>query len=322
MKRILAVIAVISLFVCAVAQLAEKQVVTLSHEGDLSFFTSATALEEALNQAQHGDTIYLSEGVFTSSSSTLTIDKRVSIIGCGYKSYILTPLSVSLPGSDSELIELTLFEGVRINKINISRPNITPTNLRTTFTKTWIETLHYLFGIGSKIIIDRCRIDESSFPYAANIEVYIQNSKIGDVKSRTTNGDFSDVQIANCNIGNTVFFPRIAYSSIFDKFTVSSSSSVLYNCLIRRSLESRYGQLVDCYYLDLEEGLLDDDLEATVDLVEAGYLGQDGTQVGIYGGDFPYSVYPNLPTVDSENSSVEYDAENNKLNVTITVAPN
>ena len=67
---------------------------------------------------------------------------------------------------------------------------------------------------------------------------------------------------------------------------------------------------------------MDDNLECTLDLVSLGYLDENGTQVGVYGGDFPFSETPSVPTVDSAKSSVVYDSEANQLKVTISVAPN
>ena len=79
----------------------------------------------------------------------------------------------------------------------------------------------------------------------------------------------------------------------------------------------------DCFYdAGGDDGLFDDKLDCTINLEEKGYFGEDGTVVGVYGGEFPYSETPTVPTVDSAKSSVEYDKDGNKLNVTITVAPN
>ncbi|MDE6510749.1 MAG: hypothetical protein K2L00_01450, partial [Muribaculaceae bacterium] len=81
-------------------------------------------------------------------------------------------------------------------------------------------------------------------------------------------------------------------------------------------------QAHDCYFENPENGLLDDDLNVTIDLQAKGYLGKDGKIIGAYGGEDPFSEYPSVPTIDSANSSVEFDSEVNELNVTITLLPN
>ena len=52
-----------------------------------------------------------------------------------------------------------------------------------------------------------------------------------------------------------------------------------------------------------------------------GYLGTDGTVVGIYGGDTPYTgnLTPSVPKVTS--SDLDLDNANKVLNVKLTVSP-
>ena len=49
------------------------------------------------------------------------------------------------------------------------------------------------------------------------------------------------------------------------------------------------------------------------------YLGTDGTVVGIYGGETPYTLEPTVPKVTDSN--LQLDMENKKLNVNLTVSP-
>ena len=50
-----------------------------------------------------------------------------------------------------------------------------------------------------------------------------------------------------------------------------------------------------------------------------GYLGTDGTVVGINGGDTPFTLVSSVPTVTS--SELNLDLEERKLNVKLTVSP-
>ena len=74
------------------------------------------------------------------------------------------------------------------------------------------------------------------------------------------------------------------------------SSSVTQNCYPEVNLES------DASYLQSQ-----------------GYLGTDGTIVGIYGGETPYTLEPTVPKVTDSN--LQLDMENKKLNVNLTVSP-
>ena len=61
---------------------------------------------------------------------------------------------------------------------------------------------------------------------------------------------------------------------------------------------------------------------STSSLQSNGYLGTDGTVVGIYGGATPYDdnmLVPSVPKVTS--SDLQLDMEQQKLNVTLTVSP-
>ena len=53
-------------------------------------------------------------------------------------------------------------------------------------------------------------------------------------------------------------------------------------------------------------------------LQEKGYLGNDGTVVGAYGGNTPYSLSPEGISV--KESVLRVDPETRKLNVTLKVA--
>ena len=50
------------------------------------------------------------------------------------------------------------------------------------------------------------------------------------------------------------------------------------------------------------------------------YVGTDGGIIGMFGGDIPYSLVPNVPTVTK--SKVTVDTATKKLNVTLNVTAN
>ena len=56
------------------------------------------------------------------------------------------------------------------------------------------------------------------------------------------------------------------------------------------------------------------------DLEDKGYIGTDGTVVGIEGGSAPFTLEPSVPKVT--NSTVAYDAANKLLKVNLTVTTN
>ena len=133
--------------------------------------------------------------------------------------------------------------------------------------------------------------------YAPNFSGTIINSIIFFSVNNYDSYGYSESQISSTVLLNTLYTPYSTYST----------SSVLQNCY---NLSSNYGDLLsatcDCKY-------------DTSYLQSKSYLGTDGTVVGIYGGDTPYTLEPSVPKVTS--SDLQLDMEQKKLNVTLTVSP-
>ena len=338
MKRILTILAAVMALTLTAA--AQRPMVTLSHDGQLSFFTSLSALQEALDSAQNGDIIYLSEGKFASNSSDITIDKRLSIVGCGYKSHILANLKIDME-RNTAYMDAPLFDGVRMQTLDFSGIAASRTNLNNVdIKKCWIRELSRGGYAGKNFNIDRCYIETAEFTGATSNNTVLQNTKIETIDNTSDN---YAIQVMNCNIHKAFWCPKIVISSIINEGGTSTGngigswyylkpngSHIIYNSLLgsQRMLQDINGTIknittYDCFYDNGgETGLFDDKLDCTINLEEKGYFGEDGTVVGVYGGEFPYSETPTVPTVDSAKSSVEYDKDSNQLNVTITVAPN
>ena len=331
MKRLLTLMAVVFGLVFVAA--AQRPLVTLSHNGELSFFSNLSALQSALDSAQNGDIIYLSEGQFTSNSGDITIQKRVSIIGCGYKSHIIANLTVTMRGNPDSYMDAPLFDGVRMEKLSFeanttdeSKINLQEVEIRKCRIRELVNGGH----AGNDFRLDRCLIESADFSGARFNNTYVSNCKI----RKMVDGSTGYIQISNCTIESTHTCPRVVMNSIIAGTTATNyggamattgGTSTIYNSLFPSTelVNNNSSFVVDnCYFEDPEGGLLDDDLNCNINLTLKGYLGDDGTIVGADGGEFPFSLTPSVPTVDSDNSSVEYDADANKLKVTITVMEN
>ncbi|MDE6368569.1 MAG: hypothetical protein K2K94_04960 [Muribaculaceae bacterium] len=309
MKRLFTFLAATYIMLSAMAQ---RPLVTLSHNGELSFFDNLSSLEDALTAAVNGDTIYLSEGNFLTTASDFTINKKVNIIGCGYNSFVGGKISIAWKNDDA-IMNGPLFDGVRLDELDDGNTGYYVPDLE--IRRCRIRKVSDLYYFADNIIIDKCFIDEIDIP--SGRKVLISNSKIGYLKGTTYN-----LSIENCNIKKMNYFPRTMISSVFDGESAQTNGNhTIHNSLFRTTsiTSSSSVYTYNCYYEDKEH--LDENLDISAE-DSSKYLGLDGTVVGVMGGQFPFSVYPSVPTVDSANSSVEYDAESNKLKVKITVAPN
>lgn len=310
MKRFITMIVAVCAFFAVSAQ---NPMVTLSHNGELSFFTNIGAFKAAYDAAENGDILYLSEGDFILDGGSQIIGKRLSIVGSGYNSHILGDITVSL----TEPFEMNapLFDGVRLDDIEFDTSH--NKNLgESVISRSWIRTVKRADYAGTDVLYDKCYIEIiECWDTGDRGNVMLKNSKIGYLK------EGRDVTVENCNLNDADYYPRTMTSTIFNKNTkcTTSGKHSIFNSLLYFNHEDISLTKYDCY-INSEASLLNDKLESTIDLTANGYFGKDGTtEVGIHGGESPFSENPSVPTVDSSKSSVEYDATSNKLKVSITV---
>lgn len=313
MKQLLLLISsILSLIILSLPASAQTlPTVTLDHEGKLTVFEGSSSFEDAVKAAVSDDILYLSPGKFGLVGKQFDIDssKRIYFVGSGYDSHILYNLVYGF--KESPEVNHTTFEGLMIEKLSLGGVN-------------------NCYAID--VSIKNCRfhtLDVSSYfknvqiessyigTFSANVSgpyIAVYNSKIV-----ACGGGYDRDKYYNCNIGEFTNVSGFYQSCIIGSTTSSNSGRGIFeNCVIPSGFTAI--SLRDTY--EVESSILGDNLESTVDLVQSGYLGTDGTEVGIYGGQWNhFSENPTLPTVDSKNSSVEYDPTSNQLKVNIQLLP-
>lgn len=327
MKQFLSIFVAAYVFFSAFSQ---QPMVTLSHNGELSFFNNIDAFSEALDSAKNGDVIYLSEGNFTSKTQSITIEKKISVIGSGRKSHIIPSIHIDLSNNPQDTgMSTPMFDGVWIEGLTFNTSEASRDALGNVIIAN--SRIGYLSNVGfagKETLIDKCliyhiEIINENFNVGRYNNVKISSSKIGTLKNWG-----QCAMLYNCNVGSTDDCPRLIVSSIIDNSdkmiaegtNYQYNSHVIINSLLHGEdiVDSSKIVVYDSYFHG-DEALLDENLECPLNLAELGYLGEDGTVVGIQGGEFPFTENPSVPTVDSANSSVTYEAEDNKLKVHVTV---
>ncbi len=317
MKRLFTLIVAISAIFAAMAQ---YPMATLSRNGELTQFTGLHALDEALNASEIGDIVYLSEGTFASERGSHEIKYGVSVVGCGYNTKILGNLGVMMvEGSYEITMDSPLIDGVNINNLGFRHElEIDGNREYMEIRNCWIGNLNWVGHAAKNVYINSCSIEEANF--SGIIDKYIKNVFVNNSKIRRLLGGSEYITITNCNIQATENCPRVVDSCIIAGSTRDegklptwdNGTHFINNSLFPSEDFVSEGQdvttLTNCYYENPANGLLDENLNCTIDLASKGYLGQDGTVVGAYGGENPFSEYPSVPTIDSAKSSVEYDA--------------
>lgn len=321
MKRIFLLIALVGMMAVGVSA-QSRSLATLSHDGELTFFDKLSCFEDALEAAQPGDIIYLSSGTFgTDISKTIDIKKPIRIIGNGYDSHIVSNLRLYRESGDTLTWTYSssapFCDGVRLERLSFDAYSTQGFD-QVEITASRIKELSNTTTYAKNLIVDRCVIEtyHSSSTTGKNTE--FRNSKIKVLDSR------ENEMAVNCNIDSIYSKPGFIKSSIIRTIPGNySTSSRLENCLIETITGAyTYVELENCYDLTgTDTKVLDENMEAVVNLQQNGYFGTDGTVVGIYGGDWlPYSESPTVPAVKASASSVKYDPEKNQLDVNITVA--
>lgn len=321
MKRIFLLIALVGMMAVGVSA-QSCSLATLSHDGELTFFDKLSCFEDALEAAQPGDIIYLSSGTFgTDINKTIDIKKPIRIIGNGYDSHIVSNLRLYRESGDTLTWTYSssapFCDGVRLERLSFDAYSTQGFD-QVEITASRIKELSNTTTYAKNLIVDRCLIEKYQSSSSTGKNTEFRNSKIKVLDAR------QNEMAVNCNIDSVYSKPGFIKSSIIRTINFGSPSCRFENCLVGNNDDATqsYTDLENCYDLTgTDTKVLDDNMEAVVDLQQNGYFGTDGTVVGIYGGDWlPYSESPTVPAVKASASSVKYDPEKNQLDVNITVA--
>ena len=318
-KTILTIVCLLGIFV-ANAQTAK---IALQHNGNVTLY-DADQMEAALKASVDGDTIYLNEGTFTGN---VTIDKKVSIIGSGTTTIYDGSITISIPDTPTltaQLLDAIFFK----SSITITLP-LKGLKIR--------KCQFYGLKFNAKtedITIDRCysRGENSSFRLSNNVKkMTMVNSKIWHITGDVENP--GDASFVNCNIyymyntsGSSYGYCRATYMNcIINSWCYSGSNyhrenTTYVNCLCGQNYYV-YSVNQNCW--NANTNIIGNGTNCTLtddQLRSSGYLGTDGTVVGITGGSTPYSLEPSVPKVTGY--TIKVDTQAKKLNVNIKVKAN
>ena len=298
-------------------------------------------LQDALNGAQNKDTIYIPGGSFSLTNNKITIDKELHLIGAGhYQDSTVVGISqlnasiVLVTGANNSSFEGFYLNGEfncgtstaneDVDNITISRCNCTNITL-SRFSTNWTVresiarsslTGYYWGGTTS--------------PYAQN-NFFSNNIVCGDCKSFGPNNDFKNNIFLNVwngfycrvtNIESSIFRNNIfSYSSLSITSCTTENNIFYYNPTIQLS-NNIYNQTSSTTFVNQSETTFDYKQDYHLKSDSPGKnAGKDGTDIGIYGGAFPWKEgsVPSNPHFKSVKISPKTDNSGN-LNVRINVA--
>ena len=313
--------------------LAQNQVATLQHEGDISVFFGENALANAHEAAANGDTITLSSGNFNGC----TLSKAVTIHGAGCVEDTIAGFEPTIVSSavglavDNDTVPF-MIEGVYFNteihtlafckNISFTKCNINFLNMDYYYWNQSTGT-HPIIGLN----IVNCLIKDGKFygSAATIVNSVVKLTLHNQNNQNNINTIYNSVIVCNDNIhlNNS----SITNSIIATAANNSVTNTTFHNCIGIQMVDSSLfvGQLnttnmtVDSYddvFETFAGEVTYDNIYQLKDEIVNTFLGNDGTEVGIYGGMRPYNTRPPYMIIKTINVAGR-TTEDDKLSVEI-----
>lgn len=310
--------------------------VFLQHKGNITAIYGGNEIDKAIEAAVDGDTLFLSKGRF---SGNFTINKSISLIGSGAEAGNNDQMSTYIEWNSDPRINAG--DGKTISSVNIEGIFCGPSF----YVEGKIENLKFrkcyfsnTLGISNssnndytkKVTVDRCRLSSIS-TYGSIEDATIKNCKIEEAYGQGGQNIFS-CKFINCNIRRVREVKAMFVNSIINEVgngidDYLGNNSILVNTLYHSMngydpMEKTSQQ--DCWSTTetvISNNNGDKECPMTVEQRQAaGYLGVDGTVVGIEGGVNPYSLSLHTPSINSNSTNV--DLNNKKVTITVNVTAN
>lgn len=294
--------------------LAQNQIATLKHNDSISVFYGINSLVDAHSAAATGDVITLSEGSFNSCNITKAITLRgagcrVDTVANTIGTIVPGDFQLNVPTNDSGFLTI---EGILFTGTITYYTLLTPKFIKCGFYNIDANSSGAIYMTNAQFI--NCLIRALDYNKANNT-VFV-NSVICDANCRHYQSNSGETYY-NSIVRFTYYMNNAsAYNSIIISGRSSYypySSSIFFNCIgIKNGSTQDFFQyqnnstnlLLDSYsdVFDTWRGTFSFEENFVLnDSVASAFLGNDGTEVGIYGGGVPYDPRPSYMVVKRYN---------------------
>lgn len=341
------ILSMVALMIVTISYAQNMLVATLTHGDEITMYYGNGALYQAHNAAQSGDVINLSGGSFAPVKITKGITLRGTGIDDVSPTYLSGDFSIEVPSTETNRLTM---EGIRCpGQITMSGDCSNPYFVKCRFTKLYSKSFSMKNATFVNCIINNCELNGSGTLQFINSDVTLyrldsagalfKNCLIEIGYSGTSYNEIFKSQIYNSIIYQTKQTSDIDNSKSsglsYSKYDFPSSTSC-HNCLfigykysIVRSDSGSSGNYSVHHddtnaFTKVFKGYEDGDSKLfynyeLTDEAKKKYLGDDGTEVGIYGGVLPYSSIPSYPRITKMNVANKTTADG-KLSVEIEVS--
>lgn len=299
-------------------------VATLSHGSNITMYYGTYALRDAYNAAVSGDIINLSGGSF----QAVDIKKAVTLRGVGIDNanptYIMSNFTIEIPSDDANRFSM---EGIQC--ANYITMNGSFTNAY--FLKCQIQRVTCQGSVKNTLFAN-CKVVNSYFDVDGTCTVQIINSLVSHFQVRDNAAatvvnsiiipmnNFEAHSIKNSQLINCIVFNN---SRSYGKGLASTTTAT--NCVslgLEQTLAcplTNPSTCQNCSQAKMDEVLVDLTNYELTDVAKTKYLGNDGTEVGLYGGIMPYTSTPSYPQITKMKVANKTTADG-KLSVEIEVS--
>ncbi len=342
------------MLVAVAATHAQTPTATLSHEGTVKCFYGADAFKDAVTAAADGDEITLSSGVFNATNITRAVNvKGAGMVADTINNVEKTVVSgnllvrkdnVNISGIYFTTVVYLDSTNIKVNKCtfasNLYCSNNSPSSK---LIENYLYNCRCLKSVSlnnqrTKLNVVNSYIYEARTPTTSNstISFFVVNSIIGS-SGGSGNGPL--------NIYNSTFYNSIIFNCSTTSNYINcglSSSNFVYYCVGKNGNGTIFDQVLGYgdgsgNYVPNNTNTVVNDLSTvfktfngqnyneyeTFELTTTAastYLGDDHTQVGMYGGSMPYSPFPSHPII-TKCTVAEKSTPQGTLSVDIEVKP-
>lgn len=340
MKKFLLVVAMAAISQFVSAQNTDVPMATLQHGDQTRVWTGVEAFVKAYeNAADSADVITLSSGVFYVPGA---ISKSFRLYGAGCEDDSVTGTKATVMSGDLYFIPAdiinedgeTVKAGRKVNGVHlegIQAPSMTFAEYGWTpvehLTIAKCKTNTIVFGVHTQnvtirqsVVSNGINVNESSL---RNTNLFVTNSHFYGIN--TTHSE-SSIYIDHCIVKGT--FPSgvcCTNSILYNKLYIGSTSKnnlFVNNSSIGDGVQDSNNNWTGVanagvYVTEGEDGTYAEDKTFELKYPEK-YIGTDGTEIGLYGGNYPWNKIPCTPRIIESNIDTRTSADG-KLKVNIKV---
>lgn len=303
--------------------------VFLQHKGNITAMYGGDEIDKAIKAAVDGDTLFLSKGRF---NSNFTINKSICLIGSGAEAgysvqrstFIEWNNTPYIKSEDGKIISSVICEGIGFGPSFIVEGKTENLKIKKCYFSNGLDISN-----SYKVTIDRCRLERISTNGSIE-DATIKNCKINNAYGQGGQTNYS-CKFINCNIRQVDTRTKAMFvNSIINEVgngtdEILGNNAILVNTLYHKMngydpMEKTSQQ--DCW--STTETVISSnngDMECPMTVEQrqtAGYLGVDGTVVGIEGGVNPYSLTLHAPSINSSSANIDLNSKKVTINVNVT----